>query len=403
MSRRKVRCLRETYRTVHAIYSESIAALGGAGSRKQLHEATYRKFRDKHRIASQLVIEATSQAWNNRRTMRGREPKKTIVRFDQRLFSFGETRRGNPTVNLRTNHERIGIPIAKGASLYLKKHLTDGWWCSSILMKRDLTLYAVLSKDPTPPKAQPNVLGIDVNSARIALTALSSRKVLRQLYLGQDVATRQFRFEERRAKLQGYRDRKGFRGKAGLKLKRLSGRQRCFVKTRLWMAANEFVTLAKASNCEVAIERLRNLRRHRGEFRKKSSRKTNRIPYGFLRRALRCVCEREGIILREVSGAYTSQTCPRCGFVSRGSWVRYKLFRCVKCGHEANRDRVASLNVALRALGAAPHTAIPRGYVGNQISERNASVSRRVRQDEAPQDSVVRGQVASSQPSGGRS
>jgi len=393
LSKRKMRCLKETYSDVRAIYLESIAALGSAKSRKQLHEATYHKLRDKYDIASQLVVEATSEAWSKRRNIRKSTPQKAIVRFDRRLFRLARTVRGNPILSIRTNRERIGIPILKDACKRLDEHLKDGWQCSSIVMRNDLNFCAVLSKDLPTARARSNFLGIDVNSARIAVTALSSRKVMKQLYLGQDIATRQFSFEERRAKLQGYRDGKGSRGMSGLKLKQLSGKQRRFVQTRMWMIANEIAKVAKAYKCNIAIERLRNLRKHRGEFGSRSSRKINRIPYGFLRHALQCVCEREGIIFREVSSAYTSQTCPRCGFVSRKNWLGYKMFLCRRCGYQVNRDRLASLNVAIRALAAVPHAAIPKYYVRNQISERNASVSRRVRQNDALKTASTRAEL----------
>ena len=61
------------------------------------------------------------------------------------------------------------------------------------------------------------------------------------------------------------------------------------------------------------------------------------------------VAEREGVFVKEVKPNYTSQTCPRCGHVSRENWKGYVYFKCVKCGYEADRDRVASLNLALRA------------------------------------------------------
>ncbi|MFQ6076399.1 MAG: RNA-guided endonuclease InsQ/TnpB family protein [Candidatus Bathyarchaeia archaeon] len=202
--------------------------------------------------------------------------------------------------------------------------------------------------------------------------------MLKQIYFGQDVATRQFRFEERRAKLQEYRDTLS-RGKAGLKLKRLSGKQRNYLRTRMWQITNEIVNLAKAFNANIAVERIRHLRKRRGEWSKKSRRKVNRVPYGLFRRALKHVAKREGVLIEEVKPNYTSQTCPKCGYISKNNWQGHAYFKCVKCGYEADRDRVASLNIALRA---APKVAIPKAYSRSQTPERNPSVSRGVWQDE---------------------
>jgi len=176
---------------------------------------------------------------------------------------------------------------------------------------------------------------------------------------------------------EGYRDNSS--SKAGLKLKRLSGRQRKYVKTRMWQIASEIVKLAKRFNANIAIEKLRHIRKNKEEWSKKSRRKVNRIPYGFFRHALKHVAERENVFVKEVKPSYTSQTCPRCGHVGRENWKGYVQFKCVKCGYGADRDRVASLNIALRA---APKVGVPKRYFWSQPPEGGASVSRRVLKDE---------------------
>jgi len=185
-------------------------------------------------------------------------------------------------------------------------------------MKRDLTFLICLSKEVPEPSLGPNWMGVDINSSKIAVSMVSPKRVLKQTYPGQDLSTRQFRFEERRSRLQSHKDNGSSR--AGLKLKRLSGRQRNYVRTRIWQMANEIVKLAKEFDANIAIERLRHLRKRRGEWNKKSRRKVNRITYGFFRHALKHVAKREGIVVREVKASYTSQTCPRCGHVGKENW-----------------------------------------------------------------------------------
>jgi len=344
--------LRDTYQTFLGIVKAALGYVGDVKSRAQLHEKTYYKFRGKYDVASQLVIEATSYAWSIRKTING-DILKCVVRFDKRLFSFSETKRGNPVLSLRLNYKRIGLPISQdGAYMRLQQHLKDGWNVTSIIMKRNLRFLAVLSKAMPKPTKRPNWMGVDINSSKIAVSVIGEGKVLKQTYYGKDVSTRQFRFEERRAKLQSHRD-KGSRGKAGLKLKRLSGRQRNYVRTRMWQIANEIVELAKHFKANIAIERLRQIRKLKGEWSKKSTRKVNRIPYGFFRHALKHVAEREGILVKEIEPNYTSQTCPRCGHIGKENWRGYVYFKCVRCGYEADRDRVASLNLAQRATHVA--------------------------------------------------
>ncbi len=76
---------------------------------------------------------------------------------------------------------------------------------------------------------------------------------------------------------------------------------------------------------------------------------------------------------------YTSQTFPRCGYIGKENWEGYTYFKCIKCGYEADRDRVASLNIALRA---APKVDIPKRYFWSQTPEEGASVSRLILKDE---------------------
>jgi len=314
----------------------------------QLHHETYEEFRGKYDVASQLVIEARRYAWSHRKTVDDK-PRRCTVRFDRRLLSFRETKRGKPVITFRTNHERIGIPISQdGAYRRHQQHIKEGWEVTSVIMKRNLRFLVVLSKDTPKPYTRPNWMGVDINSSKIAVSVISERKVLKQTYYGQDVSTRQFRFEERRAKLQKYRNT-GSRGKAGIKLRRLSGKQRNHVKTRLWQIANEVVELAKQMNSNIAIEKLRHLKKRKDEWSKKSRRKVNRIPYGFFKHSLKHVAEREGVVVKEIKPNYTSQMCPRCGHIDKENWKGYRYFTCIRCGYEADRDRTASLNIAERA------------------------------------------------------
>jgi IS605 OrfB family transposase len=121
------------------------------------------------------------------------------------------------------------------------------------------------------------------------------------------------------------------------------------VRTSIWAVANQIVQQAEALRANIAIEHLRHLRKTQGEWTARSRKKVNRIPYGFLRYALRHVAEKQQVRLVEVDPKYTSQMCPYCGYTGKANWVGYSYFKCPACGHEANRDRAASLNIALRA------------------------------------------------------
>ncbi|MEW6070170.1 MAG: transposase, partial [Candidatus Thermoplasmatota archaeon] len=318
-------------------------------TQNQLHSLTYKFFREQYKFPSQLIISARVTAWDIRK-QKG-EHKRVAVRFDKRLFSLRETKRNNPILSLRCNNSRIGIPIAQdGAFEHFQQHLNNAWDVTSIIMTKNFRFYAVLTKEFPEPKPMPNVLGIDINSGRIALSIYNPRtkRWLRQLYFGKDIFLRQVKYEVRRGILQGYRDTTTPSG-AGKKLKILSGTQKNYVRTRIWQIVSEIIELAKEYKATIIIEEIKHLRVPNNKWRKKSRKKVNRIPYGFFRFALEHKAAIEGFPVIAIDPKYTSQTCPRCGNRSRTNWKHYALFGCKECGFEANRDRVASQNICLRA------------------------------------------------------
>ncbi|MCK4405369.1 MAG: transposase [Hadesarchaea archaeon] len=342
--------LRETYGSFLQMTQKCFALVetSKVKSSTELHRLTYREHRKRFGVAAQLVCEARRYAWGVRKT--ANRINYVIVRFDRHLFSLKTTRRGNPALSVRANSERVGLPIAQdGGWRRLQTHLGAGWEISSVIMKFNLKFLVALRKDDPQKRESPNVLGVDINAGSVAVTIRSAKgKVLKQLYLGQDLARMQAKFERRRAKLQAHRDTHS-QSKAGKKLKRFSRRQRNYTRTRCWQLVGELVKLAKRFDARIAIERLKYLRKRRGEWGKRSRKKVNRIPYGFLRFALEHKAVQEGITIETVSARYTSQTCPRCDLVNKANRRNFHYFKCIRCGFEANADRVASLNICRRA------------------------------------------------------
>jgi putative transposase len=282
-----------------------------------------------------------------------------------------------------------------GAYYRLLEHQCNGWRMSSILMKNDLHLLAVLELDEPTPLQGSNVLGVDINAARIAVT-IADRKgnPLRQLYLARELQRRQIRFEERRAKLQQLRDSMPS-GKAGLKLKGLAKKHRNYTQTSIWQLSKQITDLARLYNADIAIEKLRGLRKRKHEWRKAQRKKTNHIPYAIITHALWHRARAEGRILVDVDPAFTSQTCPRCGKATRRNRANWAYFRCIGCGYEANSDRVASLNICRRAARLMMVSA-KTGINRSQIPATEAPVSGLVLQDE--ESGTLRGTSPSCKP-----
>lgn len=72
---------------------------------------------------------------------------------------------------------------------------------------------------------------------------------------------------------------------------------------------------------------------------------------GLLREKIRQKIERYGGELILVPPQYTSQRCSHCGHVSAENRQSQAVFECVACGHSANADTNAAMNIAAIGLG----------------------------------------------------
>ena len=96
--------------------------------------------------------------------------------------------------------------------------------------------------------------------------------------------------------------------------------------------------------------------------------------WGELRRQLEYKCAREGGEVVAVPPAYTSRTCPNCGYESAGNRPKRGIFRCLSCGFEADADRVGAINV-LRRAGHARIACVFSGGLPRRGKQEPAEVS----------------------------
>jgi hypothetical protein len=59
--------------------------------------------------------------------------------------------------------------------------------------------------------------------------------------------------------------------------------------------------------------------------------------------------KRSGVFVRYIDPWYTSRTCSACGHAGKANRKIQSLFQCVSCGHVANADNNAAVNIAVRA------------------------------------------------------
>ena len=90
---------------------------------------------------------------------------------------------------------------------------------------------------------------------------------------------------------------------------------------------------------------------------------------GYLHERLAYKAELNGVELKVVSAAYTSQTCPRCGFASANN-RNHDRFMCGSCGYTGSADAVAATNILRRGSDPAITQFTPHAAVKQILEER---------------------------------
>jgi len=120
------------------------------------------------------------------------------------------------------------------------------------------------------------------------------------------------------------------------------------VTHELHVISKAIVEEAVAKNSVIVVGKLKGIRKPRKFQSRRSKRKVASFPFYKLTQFIKYKAAWKGIAVVEVSEAYTSVTCSRCG--CRGVRVR-GLFRCPECGLDLNADVNGARNILKRALG----------------------------------------------------
>ncbi|HBF0594049.1 TPA: transposase [Clostridioides difficile] len=122
-------------------------------------------------------------------------------------------------------------------------------------------------------------------------------------------------------------------------LDKLQENEKNFVKTYSHALSKRVVEFAKSNKCEyINIEKLT-----KDGFDNIILRNWS---YFELQKMIEYKAEKEGIAVRYVNPAYTSQKCSRCGEIDKENRQTQANFKCTKCGFELNADHNAAINIA---------------------------------------------------------
>ena len=218
---------------------------------------------------------------------------------------------------------------------------------SSLQFDRNNNLILNLNLDiPYKPKTEVvegRTLGVDLGIKYPAYMCLNDDTYKRE-HIGSidDFLRIREQMQDRRRKLQ--HDLKFIKGGKGRNKKmqaldRLRDKEKNFATTYNHMISKNVVEFAKKNQCEyINMEKLTKDGFNNAILRNWS--------YYQLQQYIEYKAEREGIKVRYIDPAYTSQTCARCGHIDKDNRQTQEKFICTECGFELNADHNASINIA---------------------------------------------------------
>ena len=218
---------------------------------------------------------------------------------------------------------------------------------SSLMFDKNNNLILNLTFDIPDKEAHEIVpgrtFGVDLGIATPAYVCLSDNTYIRSGFgSANDFFRIRQQMKSRRRSL--YKSLSLVKGGQGRKKKlqainSLRDKERNFAKTYNHQLSHKIVKFAKDNKCEFI--NLEYLTKDGFENRILSS-----WSYYELQNMIEYKAEREGIKVRYVDPAYTSQTCSKCGHVDKENRPTQAKFKCVNCGLELNADHNASINIA---------------------------------------------------------
>lgn len=325
-----------------------------------LHRLIYRHLRDHFAglgaQATVRTIARVADAYANRRATRKRAHvfrPHAAVPYDARMISFNRDAR---IASIWTPAGRMHVAYT-GRVEDLKAIATLPIGECDLVERKGVWLLQVAVTLPRPDVTEPvdGFLGVDQGTANLTVT--SDGEVLPGKTLPGTI--------ENNGQIRGLRDRRHRQRKrlqakgtsaARRRLRALSGRETRMMKDVNHQISKHLVREASVLSAHgavtgrgMAMERLDGIR---DRVRAHRSQRRTLHGWAFAQQTefTRYKAARAGIAFTTVDPAYTSQTCPRCGHITRRNRPERGAFRCRSCGLAGHADHIAAINIATRGV-----------------------------------------------------
>lgn len=305
-------------------------------SKFALQKLVYADVREHFGLSAQLTIRAIAkvvEAYKRDKSKQCHFQPFGAVVYDQRLLSF----KGLEAASLLTLDGRLTIPMQMGA--YQRTAFSRGHGQADlVLVNGQFYLLLVVETPEAPPMDPDGFIGIDLGIVNIATDSDGER------HSGATVEAKRQRYQRLRQRLQACGSRSAQRH-----LQRLRRREARFRRNHNHVLSKRLVKKAKDTGRGLALEDLKGIRQ-RTTVRKSDRAKHSGWSFHQLRQFIAYKALIAGVPVVIVDPRHTSRTCPACGSVDKANRVSQSEFRCSACGHTANADVNAAINIAARAV-----------------------------------------------------
>ena len=230
---------------------------------------------------------------------------------------------------------------------------------------RDEVLMRYARSDELKPKLESMVLGLDVgvaivvvlsNGASFAeIKAATADYKQRQSYLDSRIATKQRQRSRLTLHSNNYEKQSQKIAKLHLKKRRVRDDFLHKLSSALVKNQDQDIFVCEDLNLMGMTKSAKGTVDNPGKNVKQKSglnRSLLNMSFGKFVRMLEYKLKSAGRKLIMVDPRNTSRTCAKCGHVSKQNRLTQAKFKCVKCGHEANADLNAAVNIKNRGLAS---------------------------------------------------
>ena len=309
----------------------------GVFSQPSIHKLAYAEIRSRFGLSAQMAVRAIGKAVECFHRDKSKCPTfkpHGATTYDERIMGF----KGLDKVSLWAFPEgRVIVPLVYGE---YQKQRFDRLKGQADLVYRGgkFYLYCTIETPTDAPITPAEFLGVDLGIVQIATTSDGKD------FSGSEVKSVRHRNRRLRSVLQKKQTRAAKR-----RLKKLSGREHRFATHVNHCISKQIVADAKRSGRGIKLEDLSGIRE-----RVKAGYKQRAVLHSWafaqLRFFLTYKSALAGVLLVTVDPRNTSRTCAVCGHCEKNNRKSQAEFRCRSCGHEANADVNAAVNIGRGAV-----------------------------------------------------